>query len=138
MHYQIRPALERPKLDGNFDGPGWRNAQIAKIDQFHVASSEHRPATEAKIVYDDAGLYVVFRVRDRYVTCTRTQNQELTSKDSCVEVYFQPSDDPSAGYLNFEMNCGGTLLLFWITDPTRCDPGIFKAKELVPQSLIDT
>jgi len=88
------------------------------------------------VLYDEAGLYVIFRAQDRYVICTRTEHQTLTSKDNCVEVYFQPF--PDRGYLNFEMNCGGALLLFFITDPTRVEQGIFRRKEIVPKSLIDT
>jgi hypothetical protein len=76
-------------------------------------------------------------VQDRYVVCRRTENQSLTSKDSCVEVYLQPGNETS-GYFNLEMNCGGALLLFYVLDPVRSDPGIFKHKIIVAQSLIDT
>src|SRR5438874_2751557 len=118
MHYEIHRARVQPELRGLWDSSAWRGAQVATIDHFLPESSDHHPRTEAKVLYDDAGLYVLFRVFDRYVICKRTQNQELTSKDSCVEVYFEPF--PGAkGYLNFEMNCGGTLLLFYVTDPTR-------------------
>src|SRR5439155_5584819 len=109
---------------------------IAKINSFLPESSDHHPNTCAKVLYDDAGLYVLFRAEDRYVICTRSEHQTLTSRDSCVEVYFQPL--PDRGYLNFEMNCGGALLLFYVTDPTRVEQGIFKKKEIVPKTLIDT
>jgi len=138
MEYLIhRTATENPELAGLWSGPAWRHAAIADLASFHPAGSDHRPRTQAKILHDDQGLYVLFRVRDRYVCCTRTENQSLTSKDSCVEVYFQPFPDRK-GYFNFEMNCGGALLLFYILDPMRSNPGIFKHKHIVPQSLIDT
>src|SRR2546423_451757 len=105
MRYRIKRATVRPELKGLWEGSAWTGAGVARVDQFHPASSDHRPHTEAKVLYDDEGLYVQFRVADRYVICTRTENQSLTSKDSCVEVYFQPF--PDKGYLNFEMNCGG-------------------------------
>lgn len=136
MEYHIRKAARKPELTGQWDGPAWKDADVARLDSFHRAGSDHRPITEAKILHDDDGLYVHFRVQDRYVVCTRSQNQSLTSKDSCVEVYLQPNGE--AGYFNFEMNCGGALLLFYILDPIRNDPGIFKHKFIVPQSLIDT
>src|SRR5206468_13091489 len=131
-----RARQQQPELQGNWNGPAWRDAGIADVASFHPASSDHRPKTEAKILHDDDGLYVHFRVQDRYVVCTRTENQSLTSKDSCVEVYFQPF--PDKGYLNFEMNCGGTLLLFYVTDHARDPATIFREKVEVPQSLIDT
>lgn len=136
MEYTIRRARSRPGLDGDWDDAAWRHADVACVESFHSASSVHRPQTESKILYDDAGLYVAFRVRDRYVRCTRTEHQSITSKDSCVELYLQPK--PGAGYLNFEMNCGGTMLLFYVTDPTRCDQGIFKGKQVVPRSLLQS
>src|SRR4051794_33190380 len=136
MHYTIRRARVRPTLTGDWSGRAWHDAEIANIASFHPASSDHRPVTQAKVLYDDAGLYVIFRVRDRFVICTRTENQSLTSKDSCVEVYFQPF--PDKGYLNFEMNCGGALLLFYVTDATRVEATIFRERVIVPQSLIDT
>ena len=137
MEYLIKRARVTPELRGDWDGPAWRDAQVAEISSFHPAGSDHRPQTAAKILYDDAGLYVIFRVRDRYVVCTRDKHQTLTSKDSCVEVYFE-SKPGEKGYLNFEMNCGGTLLLFYITDPTRSQETIFREKVVVPEPLIDT
>jgi hypothetical protein len=137
MQYLIRRARATPELSGLWDGPAWREADVASIASFHPAGSDHHPLTEVKMLYDDQGLYVLFRVQDRYVVCTRTENQTLTSKDSCVEVYLQPFPGDK-GYLNFEVNCGGAILLFYVLDPRRNNPGIFKHKHILPQSLIDT
>ena len=69
------------------------------------------------MLYDDDGIYVIFRVRDRYVICRNTEPQSPVCKDSCVEAFFQPK--PDQGYFNFEINCGGAILLYYVTDPTR-------------------
>src|SRR6266542_729294 len=90
MEYVIRRAQVKPELQGLWDGAAWKVANIARIEKFLKESSDHRPMTEAKAVYDEGGIYVIFRVQDRYVVCTRTEHQELTSKDSCVEVYLEP------------------------------------------------
>src|SRR5262245_25574037 len=136
MQYVIKRATTGPQLAGDWDSPPWRDANIADVNLFHANSSTHRPATQAKVLYDDSGLYVCFRVRDRYVICTRREHQTLTSKDSCSEAYFQPFSD--LGYFNFEMNCCGALLLFYVTDPTRTAQGTFRQKEVVSKSLVDT
>ncbi len=139
MKYLIKRAKIKPELKGDWNGSAWRNANIVKVDQFRQESSDHLPITQAKVLYDSAGLYVIFRVQDCYVICTRTKNQEITSKDSCVEVYFQPMpDDPNIGYINFEMNCGGAILTYYITDPTRCDETIFKERIVIPEDEIKT
>ena len=137
MNYEIRRARATPELRGNWDGPAWGEAQVAAIDFFLPESSEHHPRAEAKVLYYDAGLYVHFRVFDRYVLCKRVYHQEITAKDSCVEVYFEPFPGQK-GYLNFEMNCGGALLLFYITDPTRTPRTIFKERLIVPDALLAT
>ena len=90
MHYEIRRARVTPEFRGDWDGPAWRDAQVASINFFLPESSDHHPRAEAKVVYDDSGLYVHFRVFDRYVVCKRVYHQEITAKDSCVEVYFEP------------------------------------------------
>ena len=51
--------------------------------------------------------------------------------DSCVEIFVQPSADK--GYLNFEFNCGGSLLCFHIMDALRV-PGGFKDFTPLPES----
>jgi hypothetical protein len=136
--YLIRRVRgQKPELKGLWDSPAWRDADVADVASFHPQSSDHRPTTRAKILHDDEGLYVIFHVADRHVVCTRTENQSLTSKDSCVEIYLQPFPGEK-GYFNFEMNCGGALLLFYVIDPTRNNPGIFRYKHIVPESLIDT
>ncbi|MEO6435353.1 MAG: carbohydrate-binding family 9-like protein [Tepidisphaeraceae bacterium] len=137
MQYLIRRARATPELAGHWDGPAWKNADVATLASFHPAGSDHRPVTRAKLLYDHAGVYVMFHVSDRYVVCTSTQNQSATCRDSCVEVYFEPEPGKS-GYFNFEMNCGGAQVLFYVTDPRRDPENIFRAKEVVPQSLLDT
>jgi hypothetical protein len=87
------------------------------IEHFHAASSNHRPQARFLVEYEDAGLYVSFRVSDRYVICRNTEPQSPVCKDSCVEAFLQPK--PDAGYLNFEVNCGGTMLLYYVTDATK-------------------
>jgi hypothetical protein len=121
MEYTIRRAVVRPELTGDWDGPAWREANVAAIAHFHPAGSDHRPRAEAKLLYDDEALYALFRVSDRYVVCRRTEPQSAVCKDSCVELFLQP--DPGPAYLNFETNCGGTMLLYHVHDPSRGEDG---------------
>lgn len=46
------------------------------------------------------------------------------SDDSCVEFFARPISE--RGYFNFEINCGGTMLLYYIEDPTREGPAFVK------------
>jgi hypothetical protein len=123
-HYTVYPTKIAPPLIAGWEDPVWRRAQVAEIDHFHPASSSHRPVARARLLYDERSFYLQFRVLDRYVRCTRTQYQEPVFRDSCVEFFVRPKT--SAGYFNFETNCGGVLLLSYIEDPTRTSEGFAK------------
>lgn len=114
MVYRVREAKIKPGLNGDWDGPAWQQADTCAIEHFHAESSDHRPVTRARLLYDDTGIYVIFSVdKDRYVRCAHTGYQALAWVDSCVEFFIQPR--PDKGYFNFEMNCGGNLLLHYNT-----------------------
>ncbi len=134
--YEISWASEAPLLSADWDDSTWSTARTVKIDHFHPASSSHRPQTEARVLYDNDGLYVSFRSHDQYVRCVHTTYQSRVSQDSCVEFFVQPQSN--RGYFNFEVNCGGTMLLFYIEDPTRVDGALFrKYQEVSPDIARD-
>ncbi len=108
------------------------NAATAHINLFRSEGSDHHPDARARVLYDDEGLYLIFRVYDRYVRCLTTEYQGPVYQDACVEFFVQPH--PGKGYFNFEMNCGGVLLLKYIEDATRTDGGFAKSVD-VPVDL---
>ncbi|MEA3366419.1 MAG: hypothetical protein U9Q79_12330, partial [Candidatus Hydrogenedentes bacterium] len=69
--HTIHRTPAKPAFNGAWDGPVWRDVQGVSIAWFHPASSEHRPVTHAKLLYDASALYAIFRVEDRYVRATR-------------------------------------------------------------------
>jgi hypothetical protein len=109
--------------------------QVASVAHFHPRSSEHRPRVTFSMEYDDAGVSIAFDVADRYVVCRRTKRQEMVCRDSCVEAFLQPK--PNSGYFNFETNCGGTMLAFYVTDATRVPGTGLAAFEPVADELLD-
>jgi hypothetical protein len=113
VHYAGFP----PKNNGDWDDPAWKNTPHLEVNCFRPESSEHRPTTKAKLLYNLKELKCLFHVQDQYVRCIHTECQDPVYQDSCVEFFVQPK--PDYGYFNFEFNCGGTLLASYITDPTR-------------------
>ena len=89
--YVVKRAPERPALDGNWAAPAWRGANLVRVDHFMSApkASDHRPDTQAKVLYTADGLFVFFQVSDRYVVCRHSGFQSSVSKDSCVEFFVQ-------------------------------------------------
>jgi hypothetical protein len=132
--YTIHRATSTPEFHGAWDGPAWSRAEVLHIAHFHAKSSDHRPRTRAKLLYDEAGVYVLFRVADRYVRCSQTQHQSHVYRDSCVEFFVQPKSD--AGYFNIEFNCVGTMLLYYMANPPRGPSGKLEGyRELPPEEL---
>ena len=109
--YKVGRTDVRPELKGLWDGSVWGGVEPLDIACFHRDSSDHRPETQAKLLYDDSGIYGIFKVHDRYVQCLETEFQSPVWRDSCVEFFVWP--EGADGYFNFEMNCGGALLLHY-------------------------
>jgi hypothetical protein len=121
MLYIVRPADIQPEMQGAWNSPAWQQADTLGIAHFRPESSDHRPRTYARLLYAKEGLFGIFRVEDRYVRCVRTHYLDAVYKDSCVEFFVRPKAD--RGYFNFEFNCGGSLLCYYIVDPTRASKG---------------
>jgi hypothetical protein len=135
MNYTVRLAATPPPLPAGWADPIWDQAETLAVQHFRPESSDHRPPTSARMLYDAGGLHGIFRVQDRYVRCLRTQYQDPVWRDSCVEFFAQPK--PERGYFNFEFNCGGAFLCTHITNPERTPEG-FKEFRKVPAAIGST
>ena len=96
-------------LDAAWQGAEWSRAQTLGVDRFHEKPDALYPKTQARLLHDDAGIHVFFRVEDRYVRSVTTTYQGPVYRDACVEFFMEP--DVKRGYLNMETNAGGTLLM---------------------------
>ena len=131
MEYAIFPTAADAPLAMSWESPLWQSTAAVELANFHPAGSSHRPEVRAKLRYTPDALILRFAVRDRYVVCRHTRFQESVFKDSCVEFFLQPRC--GRGYFNFEMNCGGTLLLYYIEDPTRTADGFVRFTKVAPE-----
>lgn len=135
--YLVRGAGTLPKPSAAWGDPAWSRAETLTIARFsprgtRSRGSDHRPATQARLLHDSQALGLIFRVEDRYVLARHTEYQSPTHKDSCVEFFVQPRLD--RGYFNFEFNAIGTLLLWYIEKPRRPD-GTFEKYTEVPEGI---
>lgn len=114
----------------------WDEADSFPIACFHPRSSEHRPKTEARLLYDKDFLYVLFSVQDRWVRSVHTQFMDPVCKDSCCELFISP--DLAQGYINFELNAGGCLHASHIRDWERLPQVGFRDWSPLNESWLET
>ena len=132
--YTIKRAKQLVNLNSSFEEGAWKDAENLAIANVMSRSSAHHPIVNARLLYDDMGIYLRFEVQDRYVRAVQTQYQASVCGDSCVEFFVQPKNRKD--YYNFEMNAIGTLLLYNVVDPTRGTEKAFADYSAVPAEKI--
>ena len=99
--------------------PLWAAADELEVTHYVWEDSGHRPRTRARLLWDDRWLAVLFVVEDLYVRAVARGFNDSVCHDSCVEFFVAPAADPAGdAYFNFEVNCGGTMLLHRCGTPT--------------------
>jgi len=116
MSYIIKRA-SNIKLEDSWNGTVWGSANVIDIAIFRDRSSDHHPKTQCKLLYNEQGIYGLFQVEDQYVRSVATKFQDSVCRDSCVEFFVEPAG--GKGYLNFEFNCGGNMLVYQVIDASR-------------------
>jgi hypothetical protein len=113
----IQSTPTSPPLDGSVSLPAWADTTPIPIDHFRPESSNHRPKATVRLLYSPDGLHLLFEVHDQHVSSTVTELNGSVCRDSCVEAFIRPASD--RGYINFEINAGGTLHASFVEDWTR-------------------
>lgn len=118
MKYQVHRLNGDLTLDARWDNPAWQNVPTIELTHYMGERPSHMPKTQARLLYDDKALYVLFRVEDQHVRAVAQKHQDPVCQDSCVEFFFTPSSKNDGRYFNIEMNCGG-IMLFHFQDAPR-------------------
>lgn len=113
MNYTIQPAAQAlGSPTANWEAELWQAAHPLNIALYPWEDSGHHPRTQARILYDDSHLALIFRVEDCYVRAVSENFGDPVSNDSCVEFFVSPyAMGQTDAYFNFEFSCGGTMLL---------------------------
>ena len=76
--YLVRRASGPVFLNASFkDDPQWKNAELLRVD--HLLDAEKKDfisKVSLKLLYDDANIYGLFQVEDRYVRAVRSGFQQ--------------------------------------------------------------
>lgn len=99
--------------------------QPACINSFPWDKNEYRPRSEAKVLYNDLGLYVMLKSYETKIKAAYRNMNDPVYKDSCLEFFLNPAPDSGNKYLNFEVNPLGAMLLGYGPDRNH--------RELLPE-----
>jgi len=99
----------------------WNVLPRLAVANYHPRSSTHRPDVQVQLGHSGDHLHLRFTVHDRFVRSRATGFNARVCNDSCVEFFFEPV--PGLGYFNLEMNAGGAVLCYHITDARRTADG---------------
>ena len=72
------------------------------------AEFPYKPSAGFHIAYSDKAVAIMFEVSEDHVRAVAMENNGPVWEDSCVEFFIMTADGEH--YVNFEMNCIGTLL----------------------------
>lgn len=121
--YKIKKLKKSIQIDGDWDKRAWHSCKAIEIKNPLINKAQFTPAVQAKMMYDNENIYVIFRVKDRYVRSVTKEINGPVWKDSAVEFFFSPNTSLPESYFNLEVNSGGTPLLGYNTKP-RVKPQI--------------
>ena len=122
LAYQVAKLGESIEMDGNWNKSVWQKIEPLIINQHMGEAPAHRPEVSAKLAWDEDAVYVIYQVADRYVRAVAEKYQDSVCQDSCAEFFFTPGLDLGLSYFNVEINCGGTMLLWWHPEDREAVP----------------
>lgn len=109
--YHVDRVTTGVPIDGKWDKPQWKDADEVILTHYMGEIPPFKPIARAKMLYDDANLYLIFHVQDRYVSSVVEDYNGPVSRDACVEFFFSPDTQKPMHYFNLEINAGGTPLM---------------------------
>ena len=104
--------VEKPiKPDANWDKEDWQKVKSVTLTHYMGDIPDFKPEAQSKMGYDNDNLYIIFRVKDKYVKCVTDRINGPVYRDAAVEFFFSPDTENPLHYFNYETNCGGTALM---------------------------
>jgi hypothetical protein len=111
--YNVLKSDRPVEINGNWNKNEWQDIEALNVVNRMGEKPLFTPSVQAKMMYDDNNLYVIFRVNDRYVRCRVTDINGPVYEEPAVEFFFSPNPEFPDRYFNLEVNCGGTPLMHY-------------------------
>jgi hypothetical protein len=128
--YKVKKISQPAEINSNWNKEPWKSIPALHINNYMGEAPDYKLIVEAKVAYDDNAIYVIYLVKDQFVSCVLDQYQDPVSRESTVEFFFTPGSEISKGYFNLEINCGGTSLF-------KFQKAAGKGQVKIPKSTFD-
>lgn len=118
--YTCIKATKPPVIDGELNDSAWQNAPWTSdfVDIEGDVRSRPRLRTRAKLLWDDAFLYVAAELEEPDVWATLTQHDSVIFHDNDFEVFLDPGGQ-GVNYFEFEVNALNTGWDLFLSKPYR-------------------
>jgi hypothetical protein len=100
-------------LDGKADEPAWKAAQLTPAFQLTEGSGPVSGPTHARLLWDDANLYIFVDIVDTDVYSPFTEHDAPVWRADAVEVFID-ADKNGQGYVELDANPRGAVFDAWI------------------------
>ncbi len=118
-YYKVMHTGTPVKIDGVWDKAQWASVPEISVKNFMGKIPEYKPDVQIKIQYDESNIFVIFKVRDKFISSLVQEPNGPVSRDACVEFFFSPEVNTPLNYFNFETNAGGTKLMSYHGEITK-------------------
>jgi hypothetical protein len=108
--YRVQKVAVPVQVDGKRDEAAWKNAKSVGDFQFPWWKEGKKEQTEAKLLWNDQFLYVLYNCEDAHVYGEQTERDSPVYQDDCVEVFTAPDPQQPNNYFNIEMNVRAAFL----------------------------
>ena len=119
-HYIAYRSSGQIKVDGRLDEPSWQRAEWTEYFVDIEGSAKLRPRfkTRAKMLWDDAFLYVAADMEEPHIWATLRERDATIYHDNDFEVFIDPDGDTHE-YYEIEINAYGTAWDLFLVKPYR-------------------
>lgn len=111
--YNVQRYQKSIPINANWNKPAWRKTKPLQVNKIMGDTPTYEPSVQTKLLYDRANVYVIFLVKEKYLTAKVKEINGPVWQDAAVEFFFAPDTLHPERYFNLEINAAGVPLMHY-------------------------